>query len=107
MSYISSTSNSSAFEFTTVKLLDCSLQVCSSLELDEASVLLALMVVQLQLFMLCLPFAITVTAGLRVDDVKAGLTSEVFKILYPEVHVSGCPGLLGVTNAKGWMLPLD
>jgi len=60
---ISDTSDTNSFEFTAVKLLYCSLKVCSSLKLNKAS------------------FAIPVTTSLGVDDIEAGLTSEVFQVL--------------------------
>jgi len=63
---ISDTGDADSFEFAAVKLLYCSLEVCSSLKLNEAS------------------FAIPVTTGFGVDNIKAGLTSEVFQVLYPE-----------------------
>ncbi len=32
----------------------------------------------------CLPLAITVAAGLRVNDVESRLTGEVLEVLYPD-----------------------
>jgi len=63
---IGSAVNRNSFELTAVELFYCSLEVRSSLELDEAS------------------FAIAVATGLGVDDIEARLTSEVLKILYPD-----------------------
>jgi len=63
---ICNTSDANTFEFTAVKLFYCSLKIRSSLELNKAS------------------FTISVATRLGVNNVKAGLTSEVFEVLYPE-----------------------
>jgi hypothetical protein len=63
---IGNAGDTDSLEFTAIKLFYCSLEICSSLEFNEASL------------------AITVAAGLGVDDVEARLTGEVFQVLYPE-----------------------
>lgn len=62
---ISDAGDSNALEFAAIKLLYCSFEIRSSFELDEA-------------------FAVTVATGFGVDNVEAGLTGEVFEVLYPE-----------------------
>lgn len=80
--YISCASNTNSLELTTVELLNCSLEIIGSFELNKASILW-LEVVILDEYE-DLPFAITVTASFGIDDVKAGLTGEIFQILNPE-----------------------
>lgn len=53
------------FELSAIELFYGSLKIYSSFELNES-------------------FAISVTACLRIDYVKAGLTGEIFEVLYPE-----------------------
>jgi len=60
---IGNTSDANTFEFTAIKLFYCSLEIRSSLELNKA------------------PFTITVSTSLGVNNVKTGLTSEIFEIL--------------------------
>jgi len=63
---VCNTSDANTLELTAVKLLYSSLEIRRSLELNKAS------------------FTIAITACLGVDNVKARLTGEVFKILNPE-----------------------
>ncbi len=86
MTYISHTADIGAFEVLIVELVDSDFQVCGSLELDKSGILSVSLRFQ---NLLSLPFAVTVTANLRVDDIKAGATSEIFQVL--SSNVSPCP----------------
>jgi hypothetical protein len=80
--YVCNTCDANAFEFTAVKLFYCSFEISSSLELNKTPVIVSIRI--LSLTGVHLPFAITVTAGFGVNNVKARLTGEVFEVLYPE-----------------------
>lgn len=58
--------NSNTLEFAAIKFFHCGFEVRSGFELNKAS------------------FTVPVTTGFRIDDVEAGLTGEVFEVLYPE-----------------------
>lgn len=79
--YISDTGDPDSLELAAIKLLYCRLEIRSSLKLNKAPI-------KIQPRFLWKgedngPLAIPVTAGLGVDDVETGLTSEVFQVLNP------------------------
>jgi len=82
MTYIGNATNGRILEGVVVELLDCALEVRSSLVLHKTSDLSAEF---LFLSSDCLPFAVavdvTLAGDLAVDDIKPRLTSEVFQIL--------------------------
>lgn len=82
VTYIGNAGDPSSLELLTIELVNGSSQIGGALELDKATERQRHF--EICIFSCGLPLAIAVAASLRVDDIKAGLTSKVLQVLDPD-----------------------